>query len=117
MPLGLPLSFYIDDRMIIIRKKAPEQQRADSTITGTVVDEKSGEKVIGASVMVKGFRRARAVTDANGSFRMRRIERRGDSSELCWVRKKETAVNGPEMRGEDFSHYGIHAGSGSDRLR
>ncbi len=94
---GLPLSFYIDDRMIIIRKKeAPEQQRADSTITGTVVDEKTGEKVIGASVTVKGSG-ARAVTDANGNFRIAATKGAVIVVSYIGYEKKEAAVNGPEI--------------------
>ncbi len=67
---GLPLSFYIDDRMIVIRKKeAVSPQRADSTITGKVEDDKTGEAVPGVSIMVKGAD-ARAVTDNNGRFKI-----------------------------------------------
>lgn len=94
---GLPLSFFIEDRMIIIkRKEVPVQQRADTTVTGTVVDEKSGEKVIGASVIVKGSN-ARAVTDKDGNFRI--AAEKGDVIIVSYIgfEKKEIAVNGPEV--------------------
>ncbi|RPD40020.1 TonB-dependent receptor [Chitinophaga barathri] len=94
---GLPLSFYIDDRMIIIKKKeTPVQQAADSTITGRVVDDKNGEAVIGASVMVKGSG-SRAVTDQNGNFKIAAAKGAVIVISFIGYEKKETIVNGPEV--------------------
>ncbi|MGX5820899.1 SusC/RagA family TonB-linked outer membrane protein [Chitinophaga lutea] len=67
---GLPLSFYIDRKMIVIKKRVtPVVPVADTTVRGTVLDEKTGEKIIGASISVPATG-ARAVTDAEGNFRI-----------------------------------------------
>ena len=96
---GLPLSFYIDDRMIVIKKKETpvEAVRADSTITGTVVDEKSGEAIIGASITVKGTG-ARAVTDPNGRFRIAASQGAVVMVNFIGYGKKEAVVTGPELQ-------------------
>ncbi|MBO9153449.1 TonB-dependent receptor [Chitinophaga sp. GCM10012297] len=94
---GLPLSFYIDDRMIVIKKKeAAPQQKMDSTITGRVTDDESGEAVPGASVMVKGGS-ARAVTDQDGHFRIAAPDGAVVVISFIGYEKKEAVVNGREL--------------------
>ncbi|MGN6510667.1 MAG: TonB-dependent receptor, partial [Chitinophaga sp.] len=94
---GLPLSFYIADRMIIIRKKETRPPpKADSTITGRVVDDENGEAVPGASVMVKGGN-ARAVTGEDGSFRIAAAKGAVVVISFIGYEKKETVVTGPEL--------------------
>ena len=63
------LEYKINDRQIMVVKKAPEaqQQSADIKVTGQVFDE-NGETIPGANVTVKGNSGLGAVTDIDGNF-------------------------------------------------
>ena len=71
----LPLSYSMVDKSIIIRKKIipstspPSKEPADSSflVAGRVVDAKTGQSVVGASIVVKGTKTG-ASSDQNGHF-------------------------------------------------
>ncbi|WP_119080009.1 TonB-dependent receptor [Chitinophaga alhagiae] len=95
---GLPLSFFIDNKMIVIKKKEaqPAQQRADSTVRGRVTDHETGENIIGASIIVKGSN-ARAVTDQEGRFTIAASRGATVSVSFIGYEKKEVTITGPSL--------------------
>lgn len=73
-----PLSYSVVDKSIIVRKKKlpvispPSRLIMDSTVLvgGMVVDGKTGQRISGASIIVKGTKTG-ASSDANGRFSIR----------------------------------------------
>ncbi|TKC05978.1 SusC/RagA family TonB-linked outer membrane protein [Pedobacter frigoris] len=68
------LSFkQVEDMIVISRNPISESRKlvvvADTVIRGTVYDGKTKDKIIGATITVKN-RSVRAMTDANGNFRI-----------------------------------------------
>src|SRR5699024_5751455 len=73
---GLPLSYEIMDRTIVITPDStvPKQQVVpqglpDKEITGTVVDSATGNPIVGATVKVQGKSKG-TVTDVDGKFEL-----------------------------------------------
>ncbi|MDD7421341.1 MAG: TonB-dependent receptor [Prevotellaceae bacterium] len=62
------LSYSISGRHIVVAKKgAHKAQVGDNKVNGQVLDAKTGEPIVGASVMVKGTSKG-GVTDIDGNF-------------------------------------------------
>jgi len=63
------LDYYIDNNVVVIRKKAPEaevKQQKEKTIKGRVTDE-NGDAIPGVSVVIKGTS-VGVATDINGNY-------------------------------------------------
>lgn len=91
---GLPLTFNIDNRTILIRRrKIPAAENADSTLKGRVVSDKTGEGIPGATVMVKETKRM-TVTNATGDFSITAPDGAVIMVSYIGYEKKEAAADG-----------------------
>lgn len=68
---GLPLSYTIEDQLIIIHKKELPKMALFHDISGTVTN-KDGLRLSGVNIQVKGSQRV-TVTDQNGAFTLTNI--------------------------------------------
>lgn len=65
---GVPLSFYINNKVILIKKKEIlTNNNADTLLKGRVVEDKTGKGIPGATVAVKGTKTI-AITGGSGDF-------------------------------------------------
>ncbi|TDQ06317.1 SusC/RagA family TonB-linked outer membrane protein [Pedobacter metabolipauper] len=68
---NLPLSYVIEDKLIVIKRKAADQiiemKQADSVLAGKVVDAKTKQGIPGATVSVRN-RKGAVITETNGNF-------------------------------------------------
>jgi len=68
---GLPLGFSINNRTILIKRKSVEiTASSDTTLKGSVIDDKTGEGIPGATVRIKGTPFA-VITNGEGGFNIK----------------------------------------------
>jgi TonB-linked SusC/RagA family outer membrane protein len=75
---GQPLSFIVEDKTIVLMRKTPSREDADSvmaravTISGQLIDSESKEPINGASISVKNTRQG-TTTTATGQFTLSNV--------------------------------------------
>ena len=94
---GLPLTFSVDNRIVVIRKldRSPSAV-VDSVISGTVYDAKTKDRLPGVNLKLKNSG-AKTVTDARGNFRITAV--RGAILQVSYVgyESKEVTVTGTKL--------------------
>ncbi|MBC9929399.1 TonB-dependent receptor [Chitinophaga qingshengii] len=90
---GLPLTFIIDNRTILIRGKKAAAEQPAGLVKGRVVSDKTGEGIPGATIMVKG-KQIMTVTDATGNFSIAATENAVIVVSYIGFEKKETVSDG-----------------------
>lgn len=95
--IGLPLSYSIDNRIVVISKAKPTSGiAADSTITGTVYDAKTREGLPGVTLRIKNTN-VKAVSDNKGYYGIN--AKRGDVLQLTYVgfEAKDITINSSRL--------------------
>lgn len=79
-------------RLFLKHINGGREAATQSSVTGLVIEKKTGEPVIGASVMVNGYPTIGAVTDIDGKFVLKNIPQGATTLEISYVGMKTQEV-------------------------
>lgn len=97
---GHPLSFTIDNKVVVIRlkeEKSPKWILQDTVVSGTVLDGKTRQKIPGVTVAVKG-KKTITFTGNNGEFKL--LARKGDVLTIRYIgyETREIEIINPRIK-------------------